>query len=140
MANIYEVESDALVRHAAEKLKEEGIPMPEYINYVKSGAGKERPPTSRSFWYVRCASVMRQAYVNGPIGVSKLRTRYGSRQRHVVHRPHHRRAGGSIIKDAFDALEGKGYVKKTKEGRVITAKGRSFLDKAAGELLKAKGA
>ena len=85
---------------------------------------------------MRCASILRQAYVNGPIGVSKLRSRYSNRKKHVVHRHHNVRAGGSIIKDAFDALEKAGYVKKTTKGREITSKGRSFLDKTAGEIIK----
>ncbi len=140
MANIFEVESSELVKKAAEKLQQERLPKPGYIDYVKSGAGKDRPPESESFWYVRCASIMRQTYVNGPIGVSKLRTRYGNRKRHMVTHPHHRRAGGSIIKDAFDVLEKNGYIKKTKEGRIITGKGKSFLDKIANEMHKGKGA
>jgi len=140
MANIYEIESDELVRRTADKLKEQNIPKPGYVDYVKSGAGRDRAPTDGSFWYMRCASILRQTYVNGPIGISKLRTRYGNRKRHTVAHPHHKRAGGSIIKDAFDTLEKAGYVEKTKEGRIITKKGRSFLDKVANELLKGKGA
>ena len=140
MANIYEVDSGELVKKAAEKLKEQGISKPSYVDYVKTGPSKDRTPTDAAFWYVRCASILRQTYVNGPIGISKLRTRYGSRQRHVVHRAHHKKAGGSMIKDAFDGLEKLGYVKKTKEGREITSKGRSLLDKVANEMLKSGGA
>lgn len=140
MANIYEVDSGELVKKTAEKLKEQGINKPSYVDYVKTGPDKDRTPTDASFWYMRCASILRQAYVNGPIGVSRLRTRYGGRQRHVVHRAHHKRAGGSMIKDAFDGLEKLGYVAKTKAGREITPKGRSLLDKVAGEMLKASGA
>ncbi len=140
MANIYEVDSGELVKKAAEKLKEQGINKPSYVDYVKTGPGKDRTPTDASFWYVRCASILRQTYVNGPIGISKLRTRYGSRQRHVVHRAHHKKAGGSMIKDAFDGLEKLGYVKNTKEGREITPKGRSLLDRVANEMLKSGGA
>lgn len=140
MSNVYEVDSGELVSAVAEKLKSSGISKPAYTDFVKSGASRERIPADKGFWYIRCASILRQTYVNGPIGVSKLRSRYGSRKRHNVKRHHHFRAGGSIIKDAFDALEKNGYVKKTKAGRVITDKGRSFLDKASNELLKGKGA
>ncbi len=140
MANIFEIESDQLVKRAAERLREQNIQKPSYVDYVKSGAGRDRSPNDDSFWYMRCASILRQTYVNGPIGISKLRTRYGNRKRHIVTHPHHKRAGGSIIKDAFDTLEKEGYVKKTEEGRIITDKGKSFLDKVANELLKGKGA
>ncbi len=138
MSNILEAEGSKLIQRTAEKLRESGnIARPEYVLYVKSGAGRERVPSSTEFWYFRCASILRQTYLNGPIGISKLRTRYSNRKRHVVHKHHNMRAGGSIIKDAFDALEKAGYVKKTKDGRELTPKGRSFLDKTAGEVIKA---
>ena len=140
MANIFEIESDKLVKRAADKLREQKIAKPAYVDYVKSGAGRDRAPTDDTFWYMRCASILRQTYVNGPIGIAKLRVRYGNRMRHTVAHPHHKRAGGSIIKDAFDTLEKIGYISKTKEGRVISNKGRSFLDGVANELLKSKGA
>lgn len=136
MANIFEADSQKLIDAAASKLKESGIAKPKYIDYAKSGAGRERIPENADFFYVRCASVLRQVYVNGPIGISRLRTKYGSKKGHVVHRHHFAKAGGSIIKDAFDALEKKGYIKTTKEGRVITPTGKSFLDKLSNETLK----
>ncbi|MCL5675205.1 MAG: 30S ribosomal protein S19e [Candidatus Marsarchaeota archaeon] len=140
MANVLEVDSSMLIQKAAEKLAEAKVSKPQYVDFVKSGAGKERTPQDQMFWYIRCASVLRQAYVNGPIGISRLRTRYGTRKKHSVRRHHHMRAGGSIIKDAFDGLEKLGYVKKTKKGRAITQAGRSFLDKVANEVLKTDGA
>ncbi len=133
MANVYDVDATELVKLAAEKLKGK-IKRPEYIDYVKSGASKERTPEDPDFWYMRTASILRQIYVNGPIGVSKLRTRYGSRKEHVVHRHHHMKAGGSIISDAFTELESLKYIKKTKSGRVITPEGKSFMDKISNEL------
>jgi small subunit ribosomal protein S19e len=121
----------------AEKLKAEKIEKPQFVGFVKSGAGKERLPASPDFWYTRCASILRQAYVNGPIGVAKLKVRYGNRKRHVVTRHHHYSASGSIIRHAFVSLEKAGYVQKAKNGggRIITAKGKSLLDKSANEIL-----
>ncbi|MCL5100416.1 MAG: 30S ribosomal protein S19e [Candidatus Marsarchaeota archaeon] len=136
MANINEVDTSELVNKLADKLKETGIQKPAYVGLVKTGAGKDRVPTSPDFWYTRCASILRQVYFNGPIGISRLRTRYGNRKRHVVHRHHHVRSGGSIIKDAFDTLEKSGYIKKTKSGRVITPSGRSLMDKTAESIKK----
>lgn len=133
MANIYDVKSSEVIKLASERLKAQ-LKKPAYIDFVKSGANKERVPQDPDFWFVRSASILRQVYLNGPIGVSKLRTRYGSRKEHVVHRRHHRKAGGGIIRDALQGLEKEGYVKNTKAGRVITPKGKSFLDKIAKEL------
>ncbi len=136
MANVLEVDASDFIKRASEKLKANGVAKPKYTEYVKSGAGKERVPSDIDFYYVRCASILRQVYLNGPIGVSALRTRYGNRKRHVVHRHHHYRAGGSVIKDAFDSLEKLGYVKKAAKGRVITHHGRSFVDKISNEIAK----
>jgi small subunit ribosomal protein S19e len=133
MANIYDVKSSDVTRLAAERLKGK-LKKPSYIDFVKSGANRERVPQDPDFWYVRSASILRQVYLNGPIGVSRLRTRYGSRKEHVVHKRHHRRAGGSIIRDALQELEKINYVKNTKKGRTITPQGKSFLDKIAKEL------
>ncbi len=136
MANVLESDPQRLIALTASRLKESGIARPAYVIFVKSSAGRERVPQSEDFWYFRCASVLRHVYLRGPIGISRLRTLYGSKKGHVVTRHHHVRSGGSIIKDAFDALEKKGYIKPTKKGRVITPAGRSLLDKLSGEALK----
>ncbi|MEM0201305.1 MAG: 30S ribosomal protein S19e [Candidatus Micrarchaeaceae archaeon] len=136
MSNVLEADGSKLIEKVAEKLKSSGVEKPDYLDYVKSGAGRERVPEDENFWYIRCASILRQTYLNGHIGVSRLRSKYSNRKKHVVHRRHSIRSGGSIITDAFTALEKIGYVKKTTSGREITPKGRSFLDKLAGEVIK----
>ncbi len=136
MANVYEVDAGEFIKRSAEKLKSAQLKKPAYIDFVKSGAGRERVPSDPDFWYARCASILRQVYLNGPIGISTLRTRYGNRKRHTVTRHHHYRAGGSLVKDAFDALETAGYVKKSGKGRIITPAGKSFADKVSNEIVK----
>lgn len=136
MSNVFEVDANSLIERTASKLKESKMEKPEYVGFVKTGPSKDRVPQSEDFWYVRCASILRQVYINGPIGVSKLRTRYGGRKKHKVSKHHHARAGGSMIKDAFDALEKQGYIKKAKTGRVISPQGKSFLDKLSNEISK----
>lgn len=137
MTNVYEVEPSILVRAAADRLKGK-LKKPEYMNYVKSGAGRDRVPEDPDFWYVRGASILRQIYLNGPVGVSRLRTRYGNKKEAVVHKKHHVRASGSIIRDEFQQLESLNYIKRTKEGRIITPQGKSFLDKIAKEVTEPK--
>jgi small subunit ribosomal protein S19e len=136
MANVYQVEPGKLIGVAAQRLKAKGIAKPKYIDYVKSGPSRERIPDNKDFWYVRSASILRQVYLSGPIGVERLRTRYGSRKGHVVSRHHHANAGGSIITDSLNALEKAGYIKKGKSGREITPSGKSFLDKIANEITR----
>ncbi len=133
MANIYDVKASDVIRLASERLKDK-LKKPYYVDFVKSGANKERVPQDPNFWYVRSASILRFVYMNGPVGVSRLRTKYGSRKEHVVHRRHHVKSGGSVLRDAMIELEKAKLVKSTKEGRVITPQGRSFLDKICKEI------
>ena len=137
MSNVYDVSPSELVSAAAQRLKDK-VKAPDYMNFAKSGAGRERQPLDPDFWYVRGASILRQVYINGPVGVSSLRTRYGNRKRHVVHRKHHAPASGSIIRDELQQLEKLNYVKATKTGRIITPAGKSFLDKIAKEISEKK--
>ncbi len=132
MANVYETKASTVIDAAAEKLKGK-VKKPAYVDFVKSSAGRERAPISPDFWYVRCASILRKVYLNGPVGVSRLRTWYGNKKEHVIHRKHFMKAGGSIIRDALMELEKLNYVKTTKAGRIITPQGKSFLDKVCNE-------
>jgi small subunit ribosomal protein S19e len=138
MANVFEVNASDLVKVASQRLHDR-IKPPGYLAFVKSGSHRERPPQDPDFWFVRSASILRQVYINGPVGVSTLRTRYGTKKTHVMHRMHHAKAGGSVITDSFNALEKIGLIKKTKRGRIITPQGKSFLDKISNEIEKGKG-
>ena len=64
MSNVLEADGSKLIEKAAEKLKGSGIEKPGYLDYVKSGAGRERVPADEDFWYIRCASILRQTYLN----------------------------------------------------------------------------
>ncbi|BCS90581.1 MAG: 30S ribosomal protein S19e [Candidatus Micrarchaeota archaeon] len=139
MSDILDTDQSELVKRLADKLKEiDTIKAPEYIKFVKSGAGRERLINDAdSFWYIRAASILRRLYVNGPTGVSRFRSIYGNKKAHVVHRMHHVKASGSIIRRILQQLEKAGLVEKTKEGRKITAKGAALLKESA---LIARGA
>lgn len=129
MKSVFDVPADRLIANAAAKLKDvPEVKPPAWMPYAKSGTHRERAPEQPDFWYIRCASILRQAYINGPVGVSELRRHYGGAKGHTVKRAHKRRAGGNIIRKAFQQLEKAGLVEKKKEGRVISGKGKSFLD------------
>jgi small subunit ribosomal protein S19e len=134
MVRVFDVEANALIAKTAEKLKGMGMKKPEFVGVVKSGAHAERPPEDAGFWYVRCASLMRQAYVNNEVGVQRMRRHYGGKKNRGVKPEKHVAAGGSTVRKAFQALEEAGFMEKGKGGRKLTAKGKSLLDKAASEL------
>ncbi len=116
----------------AEALKE--IPefqIPEWAFFVKTGTSRERPPSDDDFWYTRAASILRQLYIKGVVGVGKLRVRYGSRKNRGGRPDQFRKASGKIIRIILQQAEGAGLVEKIsrlQHGRRLTEKGRDFLD------------
>lgn len=138
MTSAIDVDVNKLNAKVAEKLKEIGMVQPSFISFVKTGAHAERPPEQENFFYVRCASILRQAYLRNIMGVRKLRIHYGGRKNRGVKPQRHVRAGGSIIRKAFQALEKAGLMEKiekgARSGRKLTPAGRKFLDNAAKEV------
>lgn len=133
MTTVYDVPADLLITRVAEKLKDMVVP-PEWAKYVKTGVHKERSPEQDDWWYLRLASIFRRIYIDGPVGIERLRTYYGGRKRRGSKPPKFRKGSGAIVRNALHQLEQLGFVKKTREGRVVTPMGRSFLDKIATEL------
>lgn len=82
MNSVYELNAQEYNLKLAEALKQ--VPEfkePEWVQFVKSSASKERPIDDPEFWHKRAASVLRQIYKKGILGVSRLRTKYGSRKK-----------------------------------------------------------
>lgn len=141
MVKAYDVDQQQLVKEIASQLKAEGkIKMPEWARFVKTGSNKERAPLDKDWWYFRAASILRKVYARGPIGVSKLRTKYGSKKNRGVKPEKFVKSSGKIIRAIFQQLEETGLIKKEEKeqhkGRIIAPKGASILDKAAGKLYK----
>ena len=134
MVTVYDVPADKLIQKTAEKLKEMDIEVPEWADFVKTGVSRERRPEQDDWWYIRCASILRKIYIYGPVGVSRLRTAYGGRKNRGHEPEHFYKGSGNIIRKALQELEKLGLVEKTPEGRVVTSKGRSFLDNIAKEV------
>ena len=136
-----DVPADLLIERLKEKLKEiPEIQPPEWAKYVKTGSHRERPPQQEDWWYIRAASILRSIYLRGPIGVEKLRTKYGGRKDRGVRPEHFRKASGHVIRKIMQQLEQAGLLEKVeRKGRKITPKGQSLLDKLAGEILSEIG-
>jgi len=132
MVTAFDVEAGRLIEKAAKEL-EGKVEKPAFVGIVKSGAHAERPPQQEDFWFLRCASILRQAYINDEVGVARLRRHYGGRKRRGVRPARHYPAGGSTIRKALQQLEKSGYLVREKGGRKLSAKGRAFLDKVAKE-------
>jgi len=141
---IYEVYPNELIEKAAEELKKnEAIKPPVWAGFVKTGAHKERAPVDKDWWYKRAASILRSIQILGPIGVSKLRIKYGGKKRRGHKPSHFKKGSGNIIRKALQQLEKAGFVKFAEKGlhkgRIITKEGKLFLNKIAEEIMKSKG-
>lgn len=107
------------------------VQVPEWAMFVKSGVAKQRPPVDPDFWYIRTASILRQFYLQGVVGVGKLRVRYGSRKNRGTRPARFRKASGKLIRTILQQVEKAGIIEKidkNQHGRRLSVKGREFLD------------
>ena len=135
---VYEMHAQEYNKKLAEALKK--IPefkAPEWVEFVKSGAAKERPIDEEDFWYKRAASILRQIYRKGIVGVSRLRTKYGSKKDRGFKPEEFRKASGKIIRTILQQSDKAGFteiaqtvkgVRKRKPGRQLTSQGKKFLE------------
>jgi len=128
---VYDIPADEYNNKLAEALKKiEEFKVPEWSYFVKTSVARSRPP-QEEFWHKRAASILRQIYIKGIVGVSRLRTRYGGRKIRG-HKPEEFRKGsGKIIRLILQQAEKAGLLEKAegkKKGRKLTSKGIKFLE------------
>ncbi|MFN7088585.1 MAG: 30S ribosomal protein S19e [Candidatus Paceibacteria bacterium] len=141
MVSPLDVPAEVLAKEVAQELKGK-IVAPAWAKFVKTGVHKERPPLQEDWWYIRAASILRTIYRSAPVGVSKLRTKYGGRKNRGLRPERFRKASGSIVRKILQQLEKVGLVAQKKEGihkgRVLTPAGISLLTKAAARIRQGK--
>jgi small subunit ribosomal protein S19e len=104
---------------------------PEWIFFVKSGHGRQRPIEDENFWHNRAASILRQIYLRGTVGVERLRSRYGGRKNRGKQPAHFAPASGKIIRLILQQAESAQLLTKSetnKKGRILTEKGKKLLE------------
>lgn len=133
MADIKSIEPGKYNARLAEALKElEEFKKPTWVDFVKSSPHKVRPIHEPDFWYKRAASILRQIYIHGIVGVGRLRSRYGGRKDYGMAPPHFTKSSGKIIRLIIQQAEAAGIVEKVTgkhAGRQLTFKGKQFLEK-----------
>lgn len=135
MADVRTIEPGKYNKILADALKK--IPelnKPEWVDFVKTGTNKQRPTSEEDFWQKRAASVLRQLYVKGTVGVQRLRTRYGGRKDRGVRPAVFVKGGGKIIRVILQQTDLVGFTEKVvgkRSGRQLTKKGRDFLESLA---------
>ena len=135
---LYDIEPEKYINALAEKLKEtEEFEMPEWANFVKTSAARARPPQISNWWWIRAASILRQIYMKGVVGVGKLRTKYGGRKDRGMRPKEFRKGSGKIIRIIMQQAEKAGLLEKIKDkrsGRKLTKKGKQLMDEVAKEI------
>ena len=130
--SVYDIKPDVFNDELAKALKNmPEFKMPDWAAFVKTSVSKERPPVEKDFWYKRAASILRQIYIKGIVGVGRLRTRYGSKKNRGVKPERFKKGSGKIIRVILQQAETAGLLEKykgKKSGRQLTEKGREFLD------------
>lgn len=137
-SSVFELNAQEYNLKLAEALKTvEEIKEPEWAGYVKSGPAKERPIDDPDFWHKRAASILRQIYKRGIVGINKLRTKYGSKKNRGYAPEEFRKASGKIIRTILQQTDAAGLteiakeikgVRSKKPGRQLTAKGKEFME------------
>lgn len=128
---VYDLEAGEYNKKLAEALKKiEEFEAPSWAAFVKTSMARARVP-QEDFWYKRAASILRQIYIKGVVGVNRLRTRYGGRKKRGVKPAEFRKGSGKIIRLILQQAEKAGLVEKAtgkKAGRKLTLKGVKFLE------------
>lgn len=133
------VPADKLIAAVAEYLKEnvKEVSPPTWSAYSKTGIHVDRIPSRADFWYTRCATLLRRLYIDGPVGTERLRSVYGGRAKKGMCNEHFYKSGASSLRKGLQQLEAAGLVTKVgTEGRALTDKGISTLDRVAYRLLR----
>ena len=139
MATLYDAPADELIDELAADL-EDRLDEPDWANYAKTGAGRELPPEQEDFWATRAASLLRKVAVDGPIGVKRLASAYGSTtdgsNRYVVAPSETSSGSRNIVRTILQQLEDEDLVEQRNDrGRVVTGEGRSLLDQTAADVI-----
>ncbi|KAI5191925.1 small subunit ribosomal protein S19e [Nematocida minor] len=127
-------------------LKEEKqLEKPEEAAYIKTGHGREMPPDSADWYYVRAASILRKLYMEELTNPEKSKHGFGvmwfarvyGGAKNNGHKPSHTVSGSkSLVRRILQSLENIKLVSKlSMGGRKLSPNGLSYLqgmaDKAA---------
>lgn len=141
--NVLDVPAERLIQELAKSFeKSKNIQPPVWAGFVKTGSGKERPPELDNWWYIRAAAILRSVYRLGPVGVSKLRSKYGSRKNKGAMPEKHYPGSGNIIRKILQQLEKEGLVKfvekGVRKGRIVSKDGFDLLNATVKSISKSE--
>ena len=140
---VKDVPAGPFVKAYAEYLKKnDKVVVPAWIEFAKTGVGKELSPEDPNWLYTRIAAVARKIYLRPHLGVGTLQHLFGGKRKHGVRRKHHCESAGKILRYSLQQLEKLGVVSRDKKysikkfSRVITPQGQKELDIIASNIGK----
>jgi len=138
--SVRDVDAQKFIEAYAAFLKRQGkLPIPGWVDTVKTGHYKELPPQSMDWFYVRAASVARHVYLRKSVGVGSLRKVHGGQKNRGSRPSHHVDASGSVDRKILQALEKIGIIEQhEKGGRRISQAGQRDLDRIAQTTIEAE--
>ncbi|GAB7347388.1 hypothetical protein MBLNU459_g4317t1 [Dothideomycetes sp. NU459] len=139
--SVRDVPADKFISSYAAFLKRQGkLPIPGWVDTVKTSQAKELPPQSIDWYYVRAAAVARHVYMRKTVGVGRLRKVHGSPKNRGSRPSHHVDASGSVDRKVMQSLEKIGVLEQDEDkgGRRITQAGQRDLDRIAMTTLEAE--
>ncbi len=135
MTTVFDVPPDHIIRRVAEELKKrKEITPPEWAAFAKTGVHKEMPPEDPDWWFTRAAAVLRRVYVDGPLGVERMRSFYGGNKNRGSRPNAFRKGSGSVLRKSLQQLEAAGLIIHDKTGRRVSPAGMAFLDNLSQEV------
>jgi small subunit ribosomal protein S19e len=135
MTTVYDVPADHIIRRTAEELKKrKEITPPAWAAFAKTGVHKEMPPEDPDWWFTRAAAVLRRVYVDGPLGVERMRSFYGGNKNRGSRPNAFRKGSGSVLRKSLQQLEAAGLIIHDKTGRRVSPAGMAFLDNLSQEV------
>jgi small subunit ribosomal protein S19e len=139
--SVRDVDSHKFINAYAAFLKRQGkLPVPGWVDTVKTGVAKELPPQDQDWFYVRAAAVARHVYLRKTVGVGRLRKVHGVAKNRGSRPSHHVAASGSVDRKVMQALEQINVLEQDEEkgGRRITQSGQRDLDRIAQTVAEAE--
>ena len=142
MTTFYDIPADLLIPVLAGRLEAmKEVNQPDWAEFVKTGAHKERPPVQSNWWFLRSAAILRKVARMGPIGVNHLSQAFGG-PKNRGSAPNRATAGSRhVIRSSLQQLEDAGLVAVRRNaagtvtmGRIITPAGQKMLDDVAHEV------
>ncbi|POS74398.1 40S ribosomal protein S19 [Diaporthe helianthi] len=139
--SVRDVDSHKFINAYAAFLKRQGkLPIPGWVDTVKTGPAKEMPPQDIDWFYIRAAAVARAVYLRKTIGVGRLRKIHGTAKNRGARPSKHVNASGSVDRKVLQSLQKINIVEidEDKGGRRITQAGQRDLDRIAAQTVAAE--